>query len=424
MKKFCAVAMTAALVLPVVATSAAAQDETITVEGLFFLDRNGDNVFNEGENVRANGKGVAVRVQGSTELVGTFPTGPDGRYKAVLPKGPKYTITNIDMTDYTTTKVGHGASESTSGVDFPLRGEFLSGFSFVDTNGDGVKQADEKVHSGKVKVTGQVQTGAQFSGEAQAGPDGAYRLDLPLGALTLTAPNLAKDGLALAKPRQDQDVDWVTGTRALGAAAGQRDIRVDVRYVEAKADIALESAISPVKDSYTLGEQVDVKLTVSNKGNVPVAPTLVLGSFAAKLVSHSDNVTVQPGTEDVFTVKEKILPGQQLDVVLKIELDDLEYREVHAMARFGFDGLPDTNRKNNVAVLPIKVVAKGTTVPTTSTTSATAAPTTTTTPAVAKAGNQSGLASTGASVFGFLGLGSLLLAAGAAAFFMARRRRS
>jgi LPXTG-motif cell wall-anchored protein len=43
---------------------------------------------------------------------------------------------------------------------------------------------------------------------------------------------------------------------------------------------------------------------------------------------------------------------------------------------------------------------------------------------VAKAGSNSGLASTGASPLGFLGLGALLLAAGFGAFFVARRRRS
>ncbi|MFD4641221.1 LPXTG cell wall anchor domain-containing protein [Lentzea sp. NPDC058436] len=420
MKKIFAVAMTAAFVLPAAATSAAAQDETITVEGLFYIDRNGDNAFNEGESVRANGNGVAIRVQGSTELVGTYPTGPDGRYKAVLPKGPKYTISNIDMTDYSTTKVAHGASESSSGLDFPLRGYFLNGFTFVDANGDGVKQADEKTHSGKVKVTGRTRTGADFSAETAAGPDGAYRLDLPMGTLNVVAPGLQKDRLTLAEPKSDKDVDWLTGTRAVPESA-EREFRVDLRYVNAAADIALESALSPVKDSYTLGEQIDVKLTLSNKGNVPIAPTFALGSFSAKLLSHSDNVTVRPGTDDDFAVKDKILPGRQLEVTLKIELNDLEYQEVHAMARFIFDGLPDTNHKNNVAVKPIKVVEKST-APTTSTT--TAAPTTTTTAVVAQAGSKSGLASTGASVFGPLTLGAVLLVAGAGAFFVARRRRS
>ena len=75
--------------------------------------------------------------------------------------------------------------------------------------------------------------------------------------------------------------------------------------------------------------------------------------------------------------------------------------------------------------IPVEVVEKSveTTAPVTPTTAA-APPTTTTEPAIAKAGNGSGLASTGASPLGFIGLGALLLAAGASAFPIARRRRS
>ncbi|NKE55605.1 LPXTG cell wall anchor domain-containing protein [Lentzea sp. PSKA42] len=80
-----------------------------------------------------------------------------------------------------------------------------------------------------------------------------------------------------------------------------------------------------------------------------------------------------------------------------------------------------TNQGTNVKK-QIKVVEKGAT--TAPSSSQTAAPTTTITSAVAKAGNKAGLASTGASPLGFLALGAVLLAAGASAFFVARRRRS
>ncbi|SER34583.1 hypothetical protein [Lentzea albida] len=424
MKKFFAVAMTAAFVLPSAAVSAAAQGETITVEGLFYIDRNGDNAFTAGENVRAGGPGVQIRVQGTNELVGTFPTGPDGRYRAVLPKGPKYVTSSLEK-DYSSTRLGHDASESRTDADYPLRGYFLNGVTFVDTNGDGVKQAEEKTHGGKVKVTGQVHSGAQFSGEAQAGPDGAYQLDLPFGALTLTAPDLTKDGLALAKPRTASDVDWVSGTTAL-VGADNREVRADVRYVEARADIALSASVVPAKDSYVLGEQVDVKLTLANKGNVPVVPSVVMAEFVAKLVSHSDNIKLINGRDDEFETVAKILPGEQADVVLKVELNDLTFDKVQPIVRFNFGNLQDVDRKNNVLLPPIavKVVEKGTTAPTTSTSPSQSAVPTTTAPAVAKAGNGSGLASTGASVFGPLALGAVLLAVGASAFFVARRRRS
>ncbi|MEU3646536.1 hypothetical protein AB0E59_24370 [Lentzea sp. NPDC034063] len=426
MRNVFAVTLTAALVLAATGAPAFAQDETITVEGLVYLDRNANRTFDAGDSIRANGVGVRVTDQGTNETVGDFGTGADGRYRAVLPKGPSYSVAIWEL-EYSFNRVSYdGVTGSRTDADFNLLGHVVTGSTFVDTNGDGVKQADEKVHQGKVKAVGTAAGGRAVELETRAGQDGTYSLDLPNGEFTVTAPDLTADRLALAEPKTADDVDWVTGSRKIQQMLDNRTHRLDLRYVEAQADIALDSAISPAKDSYTLGDQIDLKLTLSNKGNVPVAPTFVLGSLAAKVLSYSDNVTLRPGTREDFTVKDKILPGKQVEVALKLELDDITYTEVHAMARFNFGRLPDVNHRNNVAMKPIKIVEKGTattTAPATSTTGA-ASPTTTTTPAVAKAGNNSGLASTGASPLGFLALGSVLLAAGLGAFFVARRRRS
>jgi hypothetical protein len=424
-KKFLTVATTAALVLTATGAPAFAQDETIKVEGLVFLDRNLDRVFDAGDSARANGPGVRVINQDTDEIVGDFGTGADGRYRAVLPKGPEYTVAIWDF-EYSFNRVSYDTvTESKSDADFALFGHIVNGFSFVDANGDGVKQTGEKTSAGRIKVTGTAAGGRAVELEAQPGADGAYSLDLPNGEFTVTAADLTPGGLTLAEPKSDHDIDWLTGSRKIQQMIDHRTHRVDLRYAEAKADIALETAITPAKETYTRGDQIDLKLTLSNKGNVPVAPTFVLGSFQAKLVSYGDNVTLRPGTDEDFTVVDKILPGKQLDVALKIELNDLEYNEVHAMARFNFGRLPDVNHKNNVAIKQIKVVEKGaSTAPATPSSETAVAPTTTTDPAVAKAGNNSGLASTGASPLGFLGLGALLLAAGTAAFFVARRRRS
>ncbi len=48
MKKLFVVAMTAALALTAAGAPAFAQDETITVEGVTFLDRNGNQSFDHG----------------------------------------------------------------------------------------------------------------------------------------------------------------------------------------------------------------------------------------------------------------------------------------------------------------------------------------------------------------------------------------
>ena len=424
MKNVFAVTLTAARVLAATGAPAFAQDETITVEGLVYLDRNANRTFDAGDSVRANGVGVRVTNTDTNETVGDFGTGADGRYRAVLPKGPTYSVAIWEL-EYSFNRVSYDSvTESRADADFNLLGHVVTGSTFVDTNGDGVKQAGEKVHQGRIKASGKASGGRAVELETQAGEDGTYSLDLPNGDFTITAPDLTANGLSLAEPKAADDIDWLTGSRKIQQMLDNRTHRVDVRYVEAKADIALTSAITPVKDTYTVGDQIELKLTLANKGNVPVAPTFVLGSLAAKVLSHSDNVTVRPGTVEDFTVADKILPGKQIEVALKLELNDVTYTEVHAMARFNFGRLPDVDRKNNVAVKPIKVVEKSTATPTTTETTAAPTTTTTTTPAVAKAGNKSGLASTGASPLGFLALGSLLLAAGLGAFFVARRRRS
>jgi LPXTG-motif cell wall-anchored protein len=150
-----------------------------------------------------------------------------------------------------------------------------------------------------------------------------------------------------------------------------------------------------------------------------------MASFAAKLLSSSSNVKSIGGHAYEFETVDKILPGDRVEVVLKVELNDTAFTEVWPIVRFNFGYLKDVDHKNNVVRLPIKVVEKSTsTSPTTPSSTGTTTPTITTTPAVAKAGNNSGLASTGASVLGFLGLGALLLAGGLGALFVARRRRS
>ena len=303
---------------------------------------------------------------------------------------------------------------------------FIGGLVWLDRNGDH-KAGDEAVLAGEkvVKIT-KDGTG-ELVGEYTTDDKGMYvARDLPTGKYEFVAADYTGRGLTLVEPAGTNAIDWATGRLGFTLGEGEGAAPLIALYADAKADMALETAITPAKDVYTVGDQIDLKLTLSNKGNAPVAPTFVLGSFAAKLVSHSDNVTLQPGTDEDFSVKDKILPGKQVEVALKIELNDVTYTEVHAMVRFGFGRLPDVNHRNNVVMTPIKIVEKGTetTTPPSSSTQ-TAAPTTTTTDAaVAKAGNESGLASTGASPLGFLGLGALLLAAGTAAFFVARRRRS
>ncbi len=378
-----------------------------------------------GETTRATGAGVWVEIISTREKVADVAADANGRYRVTLPKGPRYLVTSKPMVGFTTPYYAR-ATDKDMTLDFPLWGAFIEGFSFVDANGDGVKQAEEKTHDGRVLVTGEAGTEPreQVKVETSVAADGSFNVDLPLGDYIITAPDLSKQGLALAKPLRAFDIDWVTGK---GRPLGERHARIDLRYFEPKADAAVEDvSISPAKDTYTVGDQIDVKVKLVNKGDVPGKLSVVMlniGDAEAKLLSRSDNVT---GSLVDFETVAKVLPGESLTVAMKLELTSTELEEIYPFARPFVGAFKDVDRKNQGLSTKklIKVVEKSTAAPT-SPSETTAPPTTTTTtvPAVAKAGN-SGLASTGASPLGFIALGGLLLAAGAGVFLVARRRRS
>lgn len=422
MQKIFAVAMTAALVLPAVATAAAAQDETIKVEGAVFFDHNGNEAFDAGEPVHADSPGVLVRDLDADKVVGEFPTDANGRYRALLPKGPKYLVLRKEVEGYNGPWSAKVVLEDRT-LDFPLWGRYLSGISFVDANGDGEKQAGERTVGGRVQVAGETSTKKPVKVEAEIAADGSYHVELPEGDYTLTAPDLTGQGLAVAKPVKDNDVDWLTGQAKLRTPI----YRIDLRYFEPKADVAAESlTIAPVKDAYTVGEELDVDVKLTNKGDVPGTLSFVLLTTSeTKFLAHSPEVT---GANGDYETVAKVLPGQSVTVRLKLEFVKAGSAEIWPFARPWVNGHKDVDRKNQGVQLkkPVNVVEQTTTEPSTPPSSSeTTTPTsTTTTTAVAQAGNKSGLASTGASPLGFLALGSVLLAAGLGAFFVARRRRS
>ncbi len=428
MRRFFAVATTAALALITAGLPAAAQDDKITIEGLIFLDRDGDRVHDADESPKA-GIGMKAFDLDAREFKWTFTTGADGRYRAVLPKGPKYSV-GIDFNgDHTANRAEWILGESRQGADFALNGYFVSGFTFADANGDGEKQGDERTHTGKIKVAGRSVSGAEVNVETTSGPDGAYNVDLPLGDYTLTAPDLRSEGLAPAAPRSDRDIDWLTGTYRVTTAADIRNKRLDLRYFTPKPDAAIEDVtVSPDKDTYTVGEQVDLKVELVNKGDLPGTLSVIMFNLAAtdvELLSLSDNVTGGPQSFDTVA---KVLPGQSLTVEMKLRLVGTGLEEIYPFLHPNVGGFKDVDRTNQGQAFRklIKVVEKGTTTPPSETTTTTAPPTTTTTtaPVVPQAGSKSGLASTGVSPLGFIALGGLLLVAGAGVFLVARRRRS
>ncbi|RDI29697.1 SdrD B-like domain-containing protein [Lentzea flaviverrucosa] len=415
MKKLFAVTTTAAFVLTSVGAPAFAQEDEISIGGLVWLDRNGDRVAGD-EPGLAGEKAVRIAKADGGEVVGEYTTDAEGRYAAKdLPAG-KYRVSFISDR-YRLTTVPNVVTEG-GAVDFGAQGYGVAGRSFFDRNGDGLRQADEDLLSPGTlngKPIAVSREDGQFSVE-----------DLPAGEYEFIAADYTQRGLALVEPKGTEQIDWATGELRFKLGELEGPAPLDALYLEAKADIAVSAAVTPTKDTHTVGDRAQVEVTLSNKGNVPVTPSVVMAEFAVKVLKHSDNVKFVEGRHDDFETTRKILPGEQARVTFEVELNDVTFDEVWPIVRFNFGHLKDVDRRNNVARLPIKVVEKGaeTTAPVTSPSETTAAPTTTTTAAVAQAGNRSGLASTGASPLGFIGLGALLLAAGTSAFFVARRRRS
>ena len=91
--------------------------------------------------------------------------------------------------------------------------------------------------SSTLLITGEAGTEPreQVKVETSVAADGSFNVDLPLGDYIITAPDLSKQGLALAKPLRAFDIDWVTGK---GRPLGERHARIDLRYFEPKADAA------------------------------------------------------------------------------------------------------------------------------------------------------------------------------------------
>ncbi|SMD08197.1 hypothetical protein [Lentzea albidocapillata] len=421
MRTIFAVGATAALVLLATGAPALAQNEKINIAGQVFHDRNGDNTYDAGDGVRAWGVGVRITDQVSGQ-VHTLPVGANGRYGIFnLPKST-YLVENLDVTNYTSSKTSYTTSETLTNGDFPLVGHVVRGTSYLDANGDGAKQADERAVAGEIKVVGKAKDGSPVDVSKTPGSDGTYAIDLPLGEFTLTTP-LNDEGFVLGKPASATDVDWATGTRTITVASTGKTEQVDLRYITAAANITVKGSLSPAKDTYLVGEEITAKVQLINTGNAPVMPTIGLGRFHAKLIRYSDSLAADTSTQ--FELKRKIVPGETAEIELTFTPTGTIFTGLQLVVFDPMRGLKDVDSTDNMLQIAVTVVEKGaeTTAPTTSTT--TSAPTTTTTtPAVAGAGNSSGLASTGASPLGFLAIGALLLAAGTSAVFVARRRRS
>ncbi|MGI5504002.1 SdrD B-like domain-containing protein [Lentzea sp. CA-135723] len=402
MKKLFAAATTAAIALTA-GTPALAQDATISIEGQAWLDRNTNRAYDEGEVLLANEPGGTIVKDDSGEVVATFATDANGRYAVKdLPAG-KYRVEHPVTTRYNFLPE-HRTTEGGT-VHLRFYGSWFEVNSFLDTNLDFVRQPDEELLDA-----------GTLNGKPlpKPGEDGKVVVnDLPFGDFVYAAADHSARNLRLA--------DGATRTKNFRLEKFDNAEHLDARHVAIKGDLAVEMPVlTPSKDVYVRDEEADVVIKITNKGEAPEKASFVLASYYAKTLSMSDNVVSVNDRGYEWQTREPLAPGASVDVKMRVKFVEAKDQTLHVIvqpSRFFKEPFGD-----NVAIRKIEVVEPGAET-TTSAPTSTAAPATTD-QAVAKAGNSSGLASTGASPLGFLGLGALLLAAGASAFFVARRRRS
>lgn len=416
MRKLFAVATTAALLLPVAGT-ATAQEEKVSIGGLVWFDRDSDVVRNPGEPGVPNEKIIKIVKEDTGELVGEYTTDDKGIYVARdLPKA-KYVVTVEVRGRYAISGKNRATTEGGT-VDFGVRGGYLVGYSFLDQNRNGSLDANEGEH--------RLEPGTLNGKKIELRPeDGQFAFeDLPFGRYELVATDYRRDGLTLRDTKTSSGLDWVTGKRVYDIDENFSSAPIDILYFNPKGDLAITMPeLAPAKDVYVVGDEVEATFRITNDSEAPELPTFTTGEWGKNTLSYSQGIEPVPGTYDEFAVKSPLLPGQSLDVKLRVKLDATNEGKVNVLVRPSKWG--DDPFKNNVQIRPIKVVQKSTAEPSAPTSpSETTAPTTTTTPVVTNVSKKDDLAFTGASPLGFLGLGALLLTAGLSAFFVARRRRS
>jgi SdrD B-like domain len=153
-----------------------------SVSGTVFTDTNHNGVQDSGE----------------TGIPGVTVTGPNGQTTTTDSSG-SFTFTNVPAGTYTistpvtpATTVTEGAGQTTTGVNLAHPVGSLSGFAYVDSNRNGVKDASE------AGIGGVVMTGP--GGTRTTAADGSYSfLNLDTGTYTVSAP-VSASGLALVTP--------------------------------------------------------------------------------------------------------------------------------------------------------------------------------------------------------------------------------
>jgi hypothetical protein len=305
-------------------TGAAAADESGSISGRLWFDRNQNQVRDTGEPGRTE-NGVVLLYRDGV-LAGAYNTDEEGRYALTGLAAGAYRVTYAGADRYlattpSTVDITLAAGEQ-AGADFGVKGASISGSPWLDRDFDGLRDADEPdldpfSVSNPTYVTGPV---FRWSEQDERG---RYRVDdLPAGD-GYVVHVIGPDGLALTKEGGDSDVDWITGESApLTLAPGEDVAGVDAGYAQVTGDTATTAAtIDPNRRRFHVGEQFTVTLTLTNKGPVPDGINMTMNWPAGLELVDADGLTTVFTTNGLIgnSTARQLEPGESLTftVVLK-----------------------------------------------------------------------------------------------------------
>ncbi|HEY4458193.1 MAG TPA: SdrD B-like domain-containing protein [Pseudonocardiaceae bacterium] len=288
------------------ATSAWADTSTGSISGLVWFDRDSDHQRDNGEPVYGgstvtitNLNDGSVTTATTDELTGTYRVDDlaQGFYKV---SGAQ---TGYVSTTARTTIVGVTAGHLAT-ADFGVRGATITGNTWNDANGDGIRQSGESALAGVQMFAYSAATTHAAEGTSDAA--GNYQIqDLPASSYRLSLFSQVH-GYGLTRSGGDSVLDPVTGNDpSVQVKAGQQVGPLDAGFVAAKVDTAITGITVP--SDAKVGDQVSVTVDVANLSNVtevsnatvtlPAGLTPVSATATGGLASFVSGQNVYLGSE-------------------------------------------------------------------------------------------------------------------------------
>lgn len=320
MKKPIAATFIAAVAFLAASAGTAAAQDQVTFEGLAWFDRNGNGTVDAGEPEAEFSCPVEVVDNSTGQYVTSGCTNGFGRYSVTVPAGPEYRLESTRSYVVTTEPVVLRKESGT--FDVGLRGGTVTGQAFADLNANGAKDAGEPaVKAGKLD-------GYDVAQDAE----GRFVIEnLWLGQHRFEAADNRADGYVAIGQRETSfvisDVDQPTS--------------IDARYAKPRGNIAVEGfAWTPSKGTWVVGEVVDAKFTIANRGEVVEQPSFTFGTWADKVLSHSDNF-VRSGAG--YVLKDPLQPGQSVEIAVRTEFVKPGFQAMNVFVQVSAEGEADTD---------------------------------------------------------------------------------